>query len=198
MRYRNRIRAKTGNSRRFSARRGGSSSHPRDRGFHVEPLEPRLVLSTGPLITEFMASNDETLLDGDGNASDWIEVHNPTAEAIDLDGWYLTDDGADLQKWAFPDLSQSELDPGEHLVLFASNQNVGDYVDALGYLHTNFSLDASGEYLALVESDGTTIAYEFATAFPPQFEDDSYGLGSTAVDTLTINLADTRRADRRC
>ncbi len=32
-----------------------------------------------PLITEFMASNDSTLADEDGDFSDWIEIHNPDA-----------------------------------------------------------------------------------------------------------------------
>jgi hypothetical protein len=31
-----------------------------------------MVLASTPLISEFMASNSGTILDGDGNASDWI------------------------------------------------------------------------------------------------------------------------------
>ena len=30
-------------------------------------------------ITEFVADNDGTILDSDGDDSDWIEIHNPTA-----------------------------------------------------------------------------------------------------------------------
>ena len=51
-----------------------------------ETLEPRLVLDAGPLITEFMAVNDATFADEDGDFSDWIEIHNPTGQAIELDG----------------------------------------------------------------------------------------------------------------
>ena len=58
----------------------------------MEPLEPRLLLDGTPLITEFMADNDETLLDKFGESSDWIEIYNPTTEPINLDGWHLTDD----------------------------------------------------------------------------------------------------------
>ena len=50
-----------------------------------------------PIISEFLAGNDATLLDGDGNASDWIEIYNPDAFAVDLDNWYLTDDSGNLE-----------------------------------------------------------------------------------------------------
>ena len=39
------------------------------------------------MITEFMASNGFTLDDEDGDSSDWIEILNPTAAAVDLSGW---------------------------------------------------------------------------------------------------------------
>ena len=61
------------------------------RALIVEAMEPRLLLSGGPLITEFMAANAGSLPDGDGGSSDWIEIHNPADAAVDLEGWYLTD-----------------------------------------------------------------------------------------------------------
>ena len=42
-------------------------------------------------ISEFMASNDETLFDEDGDASYWIELHNTGSDSVDLADWYLTD-----------------------------------------------------------------------------------------------------------
>ena len=44
-----------------------------------------------PLISEIMASNTKTLADQNGAFSDWIELHNPEAAAVDLAGWYLAD-----------------------------------------------------------------------------------------------------------
>ena len=53
----------------------------------------------GPaIISEFMASNDDTLLDGDGASSDWIEIYNLTDQTLDLQGWYLTDKIDNLTK----------------------------------------------------------------------------------------------------
>ena len=103
------------------------------------------------LINEFMARNDSEpplrngdLLDEDGDASDWIEIYNTTNQAINLDGWFLTDDANDLEKWEFPAV---EISRGGFLVVFASGK---DRRDADGQLHTNFQLRSGGEFLALV------------------------------------------------
>ena len=61
-----------------------------------------MLLSAVPFISEFMASNDLTIADGDGHFSDWIEVSNPTVGPINFDGWHLTDDAGNLDKWTFP------------------------------------------------------------------------------------------------
>ncbi|HJQ79165.1 MAG TPA: hypothetical protein VJ828_04375, partial [Lacipirellulaceae bacterium] len=65
----------------MSDRRGGQ--------LHIELLEPRTLLAGMPLITEFLAANDSGLRDGDGNASDWIEIQNAGDMPINLAGYYL-------------------------------------------------------------------------------------------------------------
>lgn len=117
-----------------------------------------------------MAINTGTLFDEDNDTPDWFEIYNASASAVDLGGWHLTDDAANLQKWQFP--SQS-LAAGDFLVVYASDKNrtVGGQP-----LHTNFKLKSGGEYLALVEPDGTTIATEYTPQFPEQFADTSFGL----------------------
>ena len=140
-----------------------------------ELLERRTVLSTTPLISELMAVNDSTLSDGDGRFSDWIEIHNPTIDAIDLSGWHLTDNAANLDKWTFPSLPQSVVSAGGYLVVFASGQSTETYVDGSGNLHTDFRLSGSGEYLGLVDSS-LAIVHDYAPEFPSQTADISYGL----------------------
>ena len=149
----------------FSRSRRGSKSKP--GRLHLEALEPRVVLTV--VITEFQASNGNTLFDEDGGTPDWIELKNTSLETVNLDGWYLTDDPGDFGKWRIPAV---ELPSDEHLVIFASNK---DRSNPASELHTNFQLDSDGEYLALVEPDGITLASEFAP-FPPQLRDQSYGL----------------------
>ena len=93
----------------------------RSRCLRLEALEARQLLDgSGLLITEFMANNDSTLDDFAGDTSDWIEIHNPTADPVDLADWYLTDSSDDLTRWQFPATPVSMLDPGEYLVVFAS------------------------------------------------------------------------------
>jgi hypothetical protein len=128
-----------------------------------------------PLINEFMASNSSTLADEDGAFSDWIELYNPDATAVSLAGWYLTDNATNKTKWQFPAVT---LPAGGYLVVFASGKNRRD---PAARLHTNFSLDADGEYLALVRPDGVTVVSEFAPRFPEQSANVSYGYPAGAT-----------------
>ena len=116
-----------------------------------------------------MASNSTVLADEDGAYSDWVELYNPDATAINLSGWYLTDTVTNKLKWQFPAVT---LPAGGYLVIFASDKN---RLDPSSRLHANFALDADGEYLALVRPDGLSIAHEFSPKFPKQQENVSFG-----------------------
>jgi hypothetical protein len=70
----------------------------------------------------------------------------------------------------FPEMS---LEPKEYLLVYASNRN---RTNPTGQLHTNFVLDADGEYLALVANNGRRIVHEYAPEYVGQFSDVSYGL----------------------
>ena len=156
----------------------------------LEVLEQRQLLAADPIITELMAANDSTLADGSAvpEYPDWIEIFNAGDEAAELAGWHLTDDPNFLDRWTFPSVS---LAAGEYLVVFASGQNAPDAADNL---HTNFGLDAAGEYVALVHPDGTTIASEYGTGgqpFPRQRSDISYGPGQMIAVTPLVRAGDT-------
>ena len=146
------------------------------RRLRTEPLEVRRLLAGDLLITEFMAANDDTLADADGDYPDWIEIYNAGALEQNLDDWALTDRADNLDKWRFPPMT---IVPGEHLVVFASGK---DRNDPAGELHTDFALNAGGEYLALVRPDGT-IEHEYTPTFPPQIPDISYGPATDAVES---------------
>ena len=120
------------------------------------------------LINEFLANNATILTDEDGEYSDWIELYNTGNTAINLLNWGLTDNANKPKKWIFPSVV---IGANQYLVVFASGK---DRKNATKELHTNFSLSKDGEYLALVEPNGT-ISDEYAPAFPPQRKDVSYG-----------------------
>ena len=129
-------------------------------------------LEAGPIISEFLASNSVEQADEDGEFSDWVEIYNPDATAVNLSGWHLTDNDTNPNKWTFPNVS---IPAGGYLLVFASNK---DRAVAGSELHTNFKLSSGGEYLALIMPDQTTIASQF-NPFPIQNEDISYGISNS-------------------
>jgi hypothetical protein len=120
-------------------------------------------------ITEIAAANASGLTDEDGAHEDWIEIHNSGPGPVDLRGWHLTDDPLRVTRWEFPALV---LEEGQFVVVFASGK---DRSSTGAELHTDFSLAAEGEYLALTDPDGQE-ADEFAPAFPPQVANVSWGV----------------------
>ena len=149
------------------------------------------------IISEFLADNDSDtppdsnsgqILDGLGDSSDWIELHNLTSQTINIDNWTLTDKENKKNKWAFP--QNTTIAPHGYLLVFASKKEQDDYpenypfVDSSGYLHTNFSLNNDGEYLGLFNPAGEVI-YEYKQTyhdddnfwgFPEQEENISFGI----------------------
>ncbi len=139
----------------------------------IECLEARVLMTANPVISEFMTKNSSTLLDGNKNYSDWIELQNTGDASVNLTGWHLTDDATDPAKWTFPGTT---LAAGGFLIIFADGSAV---VDPAGYLHTNFSLSADGEVLSLTRPD-LTVASQWnsnGTPYPSQLNDVSYGSG---------------------
>jgi hypothetical protein len=148
------------------------------RTFQCEALELRRLMAVdGPIISEFVASNATGIVDADGEFSDWLEIHNPTAGPIDMTGWRLTDTASNPALWTFPAMT---LAAGERRIVFASDKN---RTDPAGELHTNFKLSAGGEYLALLKPDGVTATSLF-NPFPAQSADVSFGVPDSDPDAL--------------
>ena len=135
------------------------------------------------IISEFMANNDQTLHDEDGDHPDWIEIYNADQSTVDLGGWCLTDQTNNLTRWLFPRVS---LPANSYLVVFASEKN---RTNVLARLHTNFKLAKDGGYLALVDPL-TNVVSEF-TAYPPQFKEVSYGRERSNPNLVGYFLAPT-------
>ncbi len=147
---------------------------------------PARTLGSGPRINEFMADNARTLVDEDGERSDWIEIQNPDPTPVNLSGWHLSNLSTNLTQWAFPNVT---VPANGYLLVFASGKDrrvVGRP------LHTNFRLSNEGEFLALVQPNGMTVANSF-NPFLPQTTDISYGLGlNITYETLLAEGAPAR------
>jgi hypothetical protein len=153
--------------------------------FATVAISPLLLAADGVYIAEFMADNRGTVVDEDERAADWIELHNDSEVAVELLGYRLTDDPSTPAKWVFP---ARVLQPDGRLLVFASGK---DRRVASGTLHTNFSLDADGEYLALASPSGELLSVW--DKYPAQEEDESYGLAS---GQRSIAVIDTRASCR--
>ena len=108
-------------------------------------------VSQSVIINELMSANQNTILDQYGNASDWIEIYNPSNKSINLANYSLSDDIEDPNKWLFPNI---ELLPSQFLLVFCSGEK--NYKN--NELHTNFKIQQSGEAIFLFKPDKTLIS----------------------------------------
>lgn len=148
---------------------GAKQSYPR---YDFVEVKAREYSTSGSniQINEFLADNAKTIKDPANTSKDefddWVELYNPTQNEILLTGMYLTDDNTKLDKWQFTQ-QNLKLKPGEHLLVWCDEQG------SQSGLHANFKLSKSGEYIALVGTDGKTIIDEYT--FGAQLTDISFG-----------------------
>ncbi len=117
----------------------------------------------GVVINEFVASNQSGAQDESGGFADWVELHNTSAQAISLAGWYLSDDQSNPLRWRIP--AGISIPAGGYLIIWTD----ADSLD--GPLHTNFRLSAAGEDLVLSNSAGQLVDL---VNFPLQITDTAY------------------------
>jgi len=121
--------------------------------FGGTPGKPNQMFSFNLYINEFMASNDNTIADPQGDYDDWIEIYNAGSDSINIGGLYITDDLSELTKWQIPmtESNSTTIHPEEFLLLWADEDSED------GVLHTEIKLSADGEDIGLTAIDGTTI-----------------------------------------
>ncbi|MBN2173325.1 MAG: CotH kinase family protein [Bacteroidales bacterium] len=118
------------------------------------------------IINEFEASNFSTRPDNDFSIfSDWIEIYNPGNEAVNLGGYFITDDFQDVQKWQMP--SGTVIPAGGCLLFWCDNKDI-----VLTEFHTNFKMDGGGEEIGLFDPDLQVVD---TITYGDQVEDVSYG-----------------------
>ncbi len=121
-----------------------------------------MVLSFAPLmaqkatsmrINEVLVNNQNNFMDQYGHRGAWIELFNSSAGTVDIKGCYLTNDPANLTKYAIPKGDVlTQIKPGQHILFWA------DGMKDRGTFHLNFVLDTlNSNFIALVDADGKTI-----------------------------------------
>ena len=92
------------------------------------------------VINEFLADNETIIADQDGDYDDWVEIYNNDTEAINLSGYYLSDDAAEPDVWMFPDTT---IQAGGYIVVWADKDEEQEG------LHADFKLSKEGEAVIL-------------------------------------------------
>ena len=121
------------------------------------------------VINEFMADNNNFFFDETGDDDDWIEIYNYGTASIDIGGMYLTDSFSDPYVYQVPTGMPeiTTIPAGGYLVIWADDDSVD------GPLHASFKISASGEDLALFDTNGLLV--DSVVEFGPQVENVSYG-----------------------
>lgn len=96
------------------------------------------------VINEIMASNTGVIVDEFAETEDWVELHNTSGTAVDLSGFYLSDNSLNFDKWQIP--AGTSIPPNGYLIFWADEDS------SQGANHMNFKLSSLGESLMLFDA----------------------------------------------
>ncbi len=109
-------------------------------------------------------ANPNAVTDTDG---EWLELYNPTATAIDLDGWTIVDGDADTQV-----IVGSVIVPaGGRVVLGQSDDLMLNGGVQPAFVFDSFALANDGDEVILLDASGNEVdrvAYDGGTSWPLQ------------------------------
>ncbi len=135
-----------------------------EHNIYIYLVKPAIASDTSSLvINEIMARNNSTVTDSAGQYEDWVELYNASNQALDISGYYLTDNEFNLNKWQIP--QGTVLNANEYLIIWA------DEDPSQGKFHANFKFSANGEYLILLNPAGELVS---KVSFSAQTPDISY------------------------
>jgi hypothetical protein len=144
----------------------------------------------GIIINEFSASND-SYEDPFGQKDDWIELYNNGSEAVDLSGFYITDNLNNKTKHKILAGKNTEaiVAPGEYKILWADEQITQ------GSMHLNFKLSASGESIGLYQPVGSEILKMDEVIFTRQSPFTSFSRIPNLTGPFTLTATITPEAE---
>ncbi|MBQ6958951.1 MAG: OadG family protein [Bacteroidales bacterium] len=102
-------------------------------------------------LNEYLVVNTDDFQDDFGQQNAWIELFNSSYGTVDIAGCFLSDDPANLKKYAIPggDLL-TKIKPRQHVLFWADNQPYR------GTFHVSFDL-ANAKEIIFTKGDGKTI-----------------------------------------
>lgn len=131
----------------------------------IAPKEDTLLFSLK--INEFLASNNGSSADENGEFDDWFEIYNPNSIPIDVGGYFVTDNLENLTFFQLPTGNALTLIPAKGRLLIWC-----DGTPDQGPLHVPFKLSGSGEQIGLIKPNEDVVD---TLTFDAQSSDISFG-----------------------
>jgi len=104
-------------------------------------------------LNEIQPENLTGITNSAGQRAPWLEIYNPGASSVSLDGLYLANSYTNLGAWAFP--TGMVISPGKFQVVFADSQT---NLSTAGESHASFRLSPGSGALALTRWDTNGLA----------------------------------------
>lgn len=112
------------------------------------------------------------ILANSAGAGDWIELHNRTANPMDIGGWFLSDSGMDLQKYRIP---KGTIIAADGYKVFYEQTNFGTGSIDTGRI-TPFAISDTGETVFLSSAvDDQLTDYQTKEDFGPSLAGETLG-----------------------
>ncbi len=105
------------------------------------------------VINEYSCSNMNGPTDAFGEREDWIELYNAGGAAVDLTGYYLSDNDNNPQKWQIP---SGSIAAGGYKMIYCSGRGIVSGNE----IHPSFNLaQTSGEWFILTSPANVTVDF---------------------------------------
>jgi gliding motility-associated-like protein len=143
------------------------------------------------VINEFCVANYSDWDQG-GDNEDWVELYNPLGVAVNIGGFWLSNEETDPMKWQIP--AGTTVNANSHRIILLSG--TGDYdPNQFGFLNTSFRVtQTNGEDIVFSNASGTILeSYDMATLGSFQ-ANHSYGRITDAAANFAIFTNPTQNA----
>ena len=136
------------------------------------------------VINEYSCANVSSFVDNFGQYEDWIEVYNPMAIAVSLDGWYLSDKKNNPTKWK---ITSATIPSHGFLRIWASGRDI-----KTGTLHAGFKLtQCLPEAIVIADASGDIVD---SVTLKPTLEGHSRGRTTNGAAIWSVFLTPTPNA----
>ncbi len=139
------------------------------------------------VVNEFSASNKSNYAAANGKYYDWVELYNGSGAAVNISGWYLSDNPTVLNKWQVP--NGVSIANNSYKIFFCSGKNG----TVSGQYHTNFKLTQSDTSENIILSNASLTIIDSLTVFPCD-SNDSRGRITNGAATWGIFVKPTPNA----